>query len=195
MPRIERTCLCAFGLLSDLRNGHGSTAVKKVQICCPRVSHFDYRLLLVFIPGIFWGGISPPKKLTILPKQLPNCSPMFFFGRGNELQIYHRNILLVDNKHWKLFVIKQSKCANLCLKCTKIRLAARLRPTHWGERMHSSRPHRPNGGLLLMGGAYFRGRKGSGWDTPKSRRVKYTVPQRRIHVTFAYPNNYVKREH
>jgi len=35
MPRIERTCICAFGLLSDLRNGHGSTDVKTMQICCP----------------------------------------------------------------------------------------------------------------------------------------------------------------
>jgi len=32
-----------------------------------------------------------------------------FFGRGDELQIYHRNIVSMDNKHRKLFVIKQSK--------------------------------------------------------------------------------------
>ena len=32
-----------------------------------------------------------------------------FFGRDNELQIRHGNFLLTDNKHRKLFVIKQSK--------------------------------------------------------------------------------------
>jgi len=70
----------------------------------------------VFIPGIFsfgGGGISP-KKLTIpLPKRLPNC--VLRFGRDSELQIYHGNFLLMDNKHRKLFVVKQLKGANLCL--------------------------------------------------------------------------------
>jgi len=40
--------------------------------------------------------------------------------------IYHANFLLMDNKHKKIFVIKQLNGggANLCLKCSKIRLAA-----------------------------------------------------------------------
>jgi len=91
-------------------------------------------LLAVFIPGIF-GGIPPPHKNTYnfpLPKngcQIVCCKS--FFGQDSELLICHRNFLLTDNKHRKLFVIKQSKGANLCLKCTKIRLAA-IR-TRWGS--------------------------------------------------------------
>jgi len=51
------------------------------------------------------------------------CS--IFFRRDNELQIYHGNFILMDNKRRKLFIIKQSNDANLYLKCTK----ARIRPT------------------------------------------------------------------
>ena len=42
-----------------------------------------------------------PKKLTIpSPKRLPNCVLQnLFFSRDNELQIYHGNFLLMDNKH------------------------------------------------------------------------------------------------
>jgi len=77
---------------------------------------------------LFGGGGSPPQKTYNSP---PNgcqimCSRSLFFGQDNELQIHHGNILLMDNKHRKLFVIKQSG-ANLYLKCTKMRVAAGLR--------------------------------------------------------------------
>jgi len=36
------------------------------------------------------------------------CVLNLFFGRYNELQIYHGNFLLMDSKHRKLFVIKPS---------------------------------------------------------------------------------------
>jgi len=29
--------------------------------------------------------------------------------KGQALQIYHENILLMENKHWKLFVTEKSK--------------------------------------------------------------------------------------
>ena len=63
------------------------------------------------IPGIFFGEDfpSPPKKLTP-PKN--GCQIVYsrsFFGRDNELQIYHGNVLLMDNKQRELFVIKQSE--------------------------------------------------------------------------------------
>ena len=68
--------------------------------------------IAVFILGIFLGwGISPPqKKNSQFP---PNgcqivCSKSFL-GRDNELQVYHGDFLLMDNKHRKLFVIKRSK--------------------------------------------------------------------------------------
>jgi len=73
---------------------------------------------------LFAGGESlPQKNLTIPPKQLPNCALNLFFDRDNQLQIYHGNILLMDSKRRKLFVIKQPNGTNLCLKCTQIRLA------------------------------------------------------------------------
>jgi len=40
-----------------------------------------------------------------------------FFGRASELQIYHGNILLVDNEHRKSFVTEQS---NECKFMSKI---------------------------------------------------------------------------
>ena len=74
-----------------------------------------YRRRTVFIPGIFFFGggrrIPPPKKKTYSPP--PNscrivCSKSFFDG-DSELKIYPGNFLLMDNKHRKLYVIKQSK--------------------------------------------------------------------------------------
>ena len=63
---------------------------------------------------LFLGGgtgfTPPPKKTYSSPKRLPNCALNIFFGRDNELQIYHGIFLLIiDNKHRKLIVIKQSK--------------------------------------------------------------------------------------
>jgi len=44
---------------------------------------------------------------------------MSFFGRDDELQTYHGNILLMDNTQTKLFVIKLSKGCTFMSKCTK----------------------------------------------------------------------------
>jgi len=46
----------------------------------------------------------------------------------------------------------KSKGANLCLKCSKIRLAAGLRPDPLGELIRSPRLHSRNGGLTLRRG-------------------------------------------
>jgi len=51
--------------------------------------------------------------------------------------------------------LTNQKGANLCLKCTKIRLATRLRPDTLGELMHSPRPPSRN----VRGGATYK-RKG-----------------------------------
>ena len=58
------------------------------------------------------------------------------------------HILLMENKLRKFFVIQ--KDANLCLKCTKIRLPARLRPDPPGELKQSPRPSSCNQGILLL---------------------------------------------
>ena len=62
----------------------------------------------VFIPGSFFLGGGSPQTYNS-PKRLPIMCSKSFFGRDTELQIYHRNFLLIGNKHRKLFVIKQSK--------------------------------------------------------------------------------------
>ena len=63
------------------------------------------------------------------------------------------------DKHGKLFVTKQTnKGANLCLKCTEMRLAAGLCPNPLGELMHSPTTPNRNGGLLLREGK--KGREG-----------------------------------
>ena len=66
--------------------------------------------------------------------------------------MYHGNILLMDNKHRKLFVIKQSKgCKFMSIYiCTKIRLAAGLRPNPLEELMCSPGAPGRNGEDLLL---------------------------------------------
>jgi len=56
------------------------------------------------------GGIPHPQRTYNPPQTAAKlCYLNLFFGRDNELQIYHRNFILMDNKHRKLFVIKQPK--------------------------------------------------------------------------------------
>jgi len=59
-------------------------------------------------------GIPPSKNTQPPPPETAAklCGLNLFFGRDSELQIYHGNLLLMDNKHRKLFVIKQSKGSN-----------------------------------------------------------------------------------
>ena len=60
----------------------------------------DAACWVVFIPAIFAGAAI----------RLPDCVLwIFFFGRDSELQIYHVDFILMDNKHRKLFVIKLSR--------------------------------------------------------------------------------------
>jgi len=50
------------------------------------------------------GGIPPTKKLEFPPARAAKLRALNLFRPSNELQIYHRDILSVDNKHRKLFV-------------------------------------------------------------------------------------------
>ena len=95
----------------------------------------------VFIPGSFFFGGGESPRLTIPPNGCQLCALSLFFGRDTELQIYHRNFLLIGNKHRKLFVIKQSKgCKFMPVNCTNIGLAAGLHPDPLGELMCSPYP-------------------------------------------------------
>jgi len=60
------------------------------------------------------------------------------------------HILLMENKLRKFFVIQ--KDANLCLKCTKIRLPARLCLSAWTRQESLSTPPDP---LAAIKGSYF----------------------------------------
>ena len=63
-------------------------------------------ILLCLFQAFFGGRGNPSKKLTSPQKGSELCA--VFFGRESELQICHRSFLLIDNKHRKLFTIKQS---------------------------------------------------------------------------------------
>jgi len=69
----------------------------------------------VFIPGIFFvcgGGDSPLQKTCNFAPPPNGCQIVCsksFSQPDNELQLYHGNMLLIDNKNRKLFVIKQSR--------------------------------------------------------------------------------------
>jgi len=108
---------------------------------------------IVYSKHLFWWeGYSPPKNIPFHPPtgcQIVCCKS--FCSRGSESQIYHGNFLLMDSKHRKLFVIKQSKgCRFMSKKCTKIHLAAGLCPDPLGELMRS-----PRTDLIAAMGAYL----------------------------------------
>jgi len=65
----------------------------------------------LFQASFLGGEESPQKKLAIFPPQTAAelCALNHFIGLDNELQIHHGNFSLMNNKHRKLFVIKQSK--------------------------------------------------------------------------------------
>ena len=90
---------------------------------------------------------------------------IFFFSRDNELQTHHGNFLLMDNKHRKLFVIKQSK------GCKFVPKMHQNRPTFGGLRPDQLRQHnalpkypKPQRGPTSRGKEKRggRGRKGRG---------------------------------
>ena len=88
-------------------------------------SHWDWS---VFILGIsFWGGFPSPKTYNSPPQTAARlCVLNLFYSRDNELQMYHSNFHLMDNNTGNYSPLSTQKFANLCLKCSKIRSAARL---------------------------------------------------------------------
>jgi len=114
----------------------------------------------VFIPGIFFGGDSFPRILQS-PQRLPNFV-LYFFGRDNELHIYHRNFLLMDTEHKKLFVIKQSKWCKFKPKMHQNTFGGRASPGHDGG---AYAPPEPLSAIRGRKGGE-RGRKGRGREFP-----------------------------
>jgi len=56
----------------------------------------------VYSRHLFWGN--PPKTYNFPKMAARLCAQNLFFGRDNELLIYHGNFLLMYDKHRKLFV-------------------------------------------------------------------------------------------
>ena len=83
-------------------------------------------------------------------------------------KIYHGNFLLVDNKT----SLSNQKCANLCLKFTKIRLAAGLLPDSRGKLMRS--PRRP----AAMRGPTSKRREGRDLLVTEGRKAVVKVDRR-----------------
>jgi len=115
--------------------------------------------MTVFLPGIFFFGggnpIPPQKKFTIPPNGFQIGCSKFWGGDLHQLQIYHGNILLMDNKHRKVFVIKQSKGCKFMPKIHQNTFGSRALPGPVGGglmQMHSRRPSSRNGGLFLRAG-------------------------------------------
>jgi len=123
------------------------------------------------------GGIRPhPKKLTIPVQTAAKLGRLhLLFYRGNKLQMYNGNILLMDNKHGKLFVSKQSKGCEFVPKMHQNTFRGRAAPGPAVGVYALPRPPRLNGGVLLRGGRERREEKGNGkggkWNSPppKSR--------------------------
>ena len=87
-----------------------------VMIACCKILHAGH---LVTVDGVYtrhllWRGESPPKELTVPQNGCQIVCFKSFFRSCNELQTYHGNFLLMDNKHRKLFVITQSKGLQIC---------------------------------------------------------------------------------
>jgi len=80
------------------------------------------------------------------------CALNLFFDRDKELQIYHGNFLLMDNKHRKLFVIKQTKGRKFMPKMHQNLSAAGLHPDRIGEFMRTAP-------LAAMEDLFLRGRR------------------------------------
>jgi len=105
-------------------------------------------ILLCLFQAFFGGRGNPPKKTYIPLKRLRiECC---FFGRDSELQICHRSFLLIDNKHRKLFTIKQSNGCKFMSKMHRNTFVVRV------PFMRSPRHPSHNKG------AYFYGERGEG---------------------------------
>ena len=105
---------------------------------CPPVQSLNARpddVGIVVIQCLFQaslaGGNTP--KLTIPPNGCQIVCSIFFFDRDNELQIYHGNFLVLDKKHSKLFVIKQSKGCKIMPKMHQNTFRGRAPPRPLGE--------------------------------------------------------------
>ena len=110
---------------------------------------------------LFWGkGNFATQNLQSL-KRLPNCVLInHFLTEAMNYEIHHGNFLLMDNKHNKLFIIKQSKWCKFMLKMHQNIFGVRALPRPAGGAYMLPRHPCRNGGLLLRGGREIEGGRG-----------------------------------
>jgi len=132
---------------------------------------------VLFIPAVFFdggGAIPPPKKKTYKsPRRLPNSVLKVFFQAGIEITNVSRKLFLMDNKHEKLFVTKQSKGCKFMPKMHQNTFGGRAPPDH----LAAMGIYFYNRGPLIREGRWGEGREkrgdgGGGNSPPKSRWVE-----------------------
>ena len=101
------------------------------------------------------GGFPPKKTAAKL------CALNLYFCPDNGLHIYHGNLLLMDNKHMKLVVIKQSRGCKFMPKMHQNTFGGGAAPGSAARAYALPRPPSRNGGLLLI-----RWREGKGGEGP-----------------------------
>jgi len=162
-----------MGLVLDcILDGHGECGIVLASFVSAdlRSPVFDV-LGPVFIPGIFFWGGSPQMTAKL-------CALNIFFQPGNELEIYHGNILLTDNEHRKLFVIKQSKGCRFMPKMYQNAFGGLEElmhtPSRNGEPTYKGRREEEGGHkpfLTTPRGTGERGRKGGEGNFPPKSKV------------------------
>ena len=89
----------------------------------------------------------PPQKETAAIFAKLCALDLFFRPRQwlTQISLHHWNILSMHNKHRKLFVVKQSKGANLCLNAPKYVRQPGSAWTRWGSLCAPQAPSRSGG--------------------------------------------------
>ena len=150
---IERTSL--YGLRPTER------LVKRLTKAAVSVHLYSRTTRPLFIPSILGGGnfLPAPQKTYNSPSNGCQivCSKSFFH-RDSELQIYHGNFLLMDNKLRKLFVIKQSKWRKFMPKMQQYTFGGRAQPGPAGE-VYAL----PQTRIAAMGAYTSNGSEARGW--------------------------------
>ena len=121
----------------------------------------------------FWGGGVHPKNVQ---SPSPNgcqivCSKSFS-RPGSELQIYHGNVLFIDNKHRQFFAIGQPKGSKFMPKMhLNVWRRAPPGPAGGANALPQTPPLAAMGRLLLRGtGGKSEGRKERGRESPPKSR-------------------------
>jgi len=139
----------------------------------------------LFQASFLGGGENPPpsKKLTIPPQTAAKlCALNIFFRLGQRITNISQNFLLMENKHRKLFVTKQSKGCKFMPKMHQNTFGSRAPPEPAGGAYALPRSPSRNGGLLVSGGREGVGStsKGTGGQRGRNGRGREFPPKVKV---------------